>query len=180
MTYPSVHDPTHLYLMTATICGWRPILADATYADIILDSLSWLRRAARMRLFAFVVMPTHLHALVMPIDRSISELLQNFGSYTAHEIIKQLRSNNQTDLLAFFHKHRRDSSRIFSIWEDIQVENIYSKDFLREKLEYIHNNPNSKKWELVEDRADYRYSSACFYDLGKSPVIEVDDAREYL
>jgi len=66
---------------------------------------------------------------------------------------------------------------MFSIWEDIQAENIYSKDFLREKLEYIHNNPNSKKWELVEDRVDYRYSSACFYDLGKSPVIEVDDAR---
>ena len=46
-----------------------------------------------------------------------------------------------------------------------------------QKMEYTHNNPVDKQWHLVDDRADYLYSSACFYDRGVKPVIEVDDVR---
>jgi hypothetical protein len=52
--------------------------------------------------------------------------------------------------------------------------------FLREKLEYVHNNPLAKHWCLVDARSDYAYSSACFYDEGLEPVAKVDDVREWL
>jgi len=55
------------------------------------------------------------------------------------------------------------------------AKNIYSEAFLFQKMEYIHNNPVDKDWRLVTDRADYLYSSACFYDRGERPIIEVDD-----
>jgi hypothetical protein len=47
-------------------------------------------------------------------------------------------------------------------------------------MEYIHNNPVDKDWKLVDDRANYRYSSACFYDRNITPIIEVDDIRDFL
>jgi len=47
-------------------------------------------------------------------------------------------------------------------------------------LDYIHNNPIAKKWRLIDDRADYEYSSARFYDRGLGPSVEVDDIREWL
>ncbi|MEW6718350.1 MAG: hypothetical protein AB1345_12735 [Chloroflexota bacterium] len=47
-------------------------------------------------------------------------------------------------------------------------------------MEYIHSNPVSKRWILVDDRADYLYSSACFYDRDETPVIPIDDVREFL
>ena len=72
MTFDSRHDLTHLYFVTATVCGWKHLFADPTYADIVLGSLDWSRREGRMALFAFVLMPSHLHAIVKPEDRVIA------------------------------------------------------------------------------------------------------------
>jgi hypothetical protein len=35
------------------------------------------------------------------------------------------------------------------------------------EINYIHMNPVSGKWNLVEDYTDYPYSSAAYYELGK-------------
>jgi len=75
---------------------------------------------------------------------------------------------------------KRDSRHQHSIWQDIQAKNIYSMDFLQQKIEYIHQNPVAKDWKLVEDRADYIYSSAGYYDYGRKSVIEITDLNEWL
>lgn len=62
----------------------------------------------------------------------------------------------------------------------MQAKNIYTPAFLREKFEYIHNNPVAKKWQLAEQRDAYAYSSACFYDRGVEPIVAVDDVRQWL
>jgi hypothetical protein len=62
-------------------------------------------------------------------------------------------------------------------WDEPFVENVYSAAILIQKVEYIHNNPINKGWRLVEERADYWASSACYYDRDAAPVIPVDDVR---
>jgi REP element-mobilizing transposase RayT len=180
MTFSSINHDTNLYFITASICGWKHLFVESTYADIVLRSLVWLRREQRMSLFAYVLMPSHLHAIVKPTGRTIGELLQNFGSYTAHAILKQLRCDSRHDLLQFFHEQRRYGHIQHSIWQDIQAKNIFSRQVLVQKLEYIHNNPVDKDWHLVDERADYTNSSACFYDKGIQSVVAVDDVREWL
>ena len=180
MTFSSKPVPDHLYFVTASVCGWQPLFIEKEYVEIVLNSFTWLRQEKRMALFAFVIMPTHLHTIALPLDRSIGELLQSFGSFTAHTILKKLRENNRKELLDFFHKHRCDSSLEHSIWQDIQAKNIYSEKFLTQKIEYIHQNPVAREWKLVRARADYEYSSACLYDNDQQPIIEINDIREYL
>jgi putative transposase len=126
------------------------------------------------------VMLSHSHFLIKPQQRAIDEVLQDFGSFTAHAILKQLRVDKRDDLLQLFSIQRRDRRHQHSIWQDIQAKNVYSVDFLREKLEYIHNNPIDKHWRLSASRADYRYSSACFYDRDETPIIPIDDVRSWL
>jgi REP element-mobilizing transposase RayT len=180
MTFNSWQVPDHLYFITASICGWKHLFIETTYAEIVVNSLAWLRKEKRMFLYAFVLMPSHLHAIIQPVDRSIGKLLQDFASFTAHAILYQLRSDNRQELLAFFHEQRRDNREEHSIWQDVQAKNIYSEKFLNQKLEYIHQNPVAEEWNLVEDRAEYKYSSACFYDEDQQPIIEVDNIREFL
>ena len=105
----------------------------------------------------------------------IGELIQVFGSFTAHAILKQLHLDRRFTLLRYFHRHRRDERHNHSIWQDIQAQNIYSDLFLRQKFEYLQNNPLRKDWHFVDDRADYPLSSACYYDRGEEPVIDIDD-----
>lgn len=182
MTFKLYHDPTHLYFVTGTIKGWKHLFIEPTYARIVLDSLNWHRRNDRWSLFSFVVMPNHTHFIVRPLgDQTISTVLQSFGSYTAHAILNQLRQDGRTDLAAFFAlRENQDATKQHQIWLPIEAKNVYSVEFLRQKLDYTHSNPIDKHWHLVDDRADYPYSSACFYDRGERPVIEVDDVREWM
>ena len=180
MAFPSFHDSTHLYFITATIVDWKHLFIMPEYANIALNSLTWLQHQKRILLFAFVIMPSRLHAMMKPVSDSIGAIVQQFGSFTAHEILKQLRADNQSDLLTTFQQQKRDPRHKHSIWQDIQAKNIYSPDFLWQKMEYIHQNPIAKDWQLVEDRADYLYSSAGYYDYGRKPIIEITDINEWL
>ena len=181
-TFSPHQDPTHLYFVTATILGWKQLFTRSAYADIVLDSLNWHRQNGHWALYAYVLMPNHLHTIIKPLqDRTISKVLQSFGSFTAHALLARLQSDGSGSLLAFFaRRQNRDASKKHQIWQPIQAKNVYSAEFLGEKLEYIHNNPVAKHWHLVGDRADYPYSSACFYDRGVVPVVEVDDVRVWL
>ena len=131
-------------------------------------------------LFAFVVMPSHVHWIAKPIERTIGEVARDFGSFTAHQILRSLQTNQSSDLLKFFHEQRRDRRHQHSVWQDIQAKNIHSQQFLRQKLDYLHNNPLDKQWRLAATRADYPLSSACYYDRNVLPIIEVDDIRPWL
>jgi len=180
MTFSAYNDPTHLYFITASIVDWKHLFITSEYANIPLNCLAWLQKQKRILLFAFVIMPSHLHAILKPVRDSIGAIVQQYGSFTAHEILKKLRIDNQKDLLDLFHQKKRDQRHEHSIWQDIQAKNIYSMDFLQQKMEYIHQNPIAKDWKLVEDRADYLYSSAGYYDYRRKPIIEITDINEWL
>ena len=164
MTFPSFHDPTHLYFITATIVDWKNLFITPKYTNIPLNSLASMQQQKRILLFAFVVMPCHLHAIIKPVSDSIGAIVQQFGSFTAHAIMKQLRADHQKELLTLFQQKKRDPRHDHSIWQDIQAKNIYSPEVLWQKMEYIHQNPVAKEWKLVEGKADYLYSSAGYYD----------------
>ena len=180
MTFPSFHDPTHLYFITASIVEWKHLFIIPEYTNIPLNSLAWMQQQKRILVFAFVIMPSHLHAIIKPVNDSIGDIIQQFSSFTSHEILKKLRIDDRQDLLELFHQKKRDQRHEHSIWQDVQAKNIYSMDFLQQKMEYIHQNPVAKDWKLVEDRADFLYSSAGYYDYGRKPVIEITDINEWL
>jgi putative transposase len=104
MTFPSVHDINHLYFVTASIVGWKHLLAEPKYRQIVLDSLVWLQNEKRMLLFAFVIVPSHLHLILKPEGKTIGELLQDFGSHTAYAILSELRKDQRDELLKRFHE----------------------------------------------------------------------------
>lgn len=180
MTFSSFQDPSHLYFITASVIEWKHLFIAPEYAAIPLNSLAWLQQHKRILLFAFVIMPSHIHAIIKPEKCSIGEVVQEFGSFTAHKILKQLQSDKQKDLLDVFHQKKRDLRDAYSIWQDIQAKNIYSMDFLQQKMEYIHQNPVGKDWKLAKGRADYLYSSAGYYDYGRKPIIEITDVNKWL
>jgi len=43
----------------------------------------------------------------------------------------------------------------------------YSLEMIEQKIDYIHHNPVSGKWNLVNDWTEYPHSSAGFYELGR-------------
>ncbi len=80
----------HRYLLenhayhVASVTGKRvPIFSDHHKAKAIIDALQWLRQE-RSYLLAYVVMPDHFHAILVPRgDQTISRLMQSVKGYTA-------------------------------------------------------------------------------------------------
>ena len=180
MTFKPFDQKGDLYFVTAKIEGGKHLFSLSQYAWIILNSLKWLREQIRIKLYAFVVMPNHVHFILQPQGKwTASQICYAFEKFTAHEILKLLKEEGRKDLIIHFEKCAENfSDRKHKIWQDIQAKNIFSEKFFLEKVEYLHNNPIRKGWNLVENRADYKYSSACFYDKGEKSIIEIDDAGE--
>lgn len=52
-----------IYFWTATINQWQRLLKNEEYKDIIIDSLQWLTDENKIDVFAFVIMPNHIHLI---------------------------------------------------------------------------------------------------------------------
>ena len=61
-------DRQYAYFVTCTVVDWLPVLTQNHYRQIVLNSLAYLREHKRTQLNAFVIMSTHLHAILWPED----------------------------------------------------------------------------------------------------------------
>ena len=178
MTYRPIHEKDNLYFVTGTIIRWTPIFKKSEYRDIIIDSLKWLSRCKRMKLFAFVIMSNHLHWISYPVPPyTINANIRSFASFTAHQILREARIHIESNYLQVFSKYA-EHGKSHKIWKNFQAKNIYSQGFLLQKMEYIHNNPLGKY--SLRARADYPFSSARYYDEGKDAIIKVEDIFDYI
>jgi putative transposase len=107
------------------------------------------------RCAGFVVMPNHVHAIVwFPEDDQISEFVKEWKKRSSVQIKRLLR----TDLESYGRAINVDEP----VWQAGFYDfNIYSEKKLREKLEYMHNNPVTKG--LVTHPSDWPWSSARYY-----------------
>ena len=69
---------------------------------------------------------------------------------------------NHDDVLKKFKVDEHD--RVYRVWQrDSLAIEIFNNEMLEQKLEYIHNNPINKKWNLVNERDEYTFSSSKYY-----------------
>ena len=65
-SYRIVSSEGYAYFVTCTVVEHLPIFLHAAYRQIVLDSLAYLREHKHTQLNAFVIMSTHLHAVLWP------------------------------------------------------------------------------------------------------------------
>jgi len=170
-------DKHYAYFVTCTVVEWLPLFADPDYRNIVLDSLAYSHLHKQTQLNAFVVMPTHLHALLWPADGlNISDILRDFKRHTSKAISQLAIQKNESDRLEAFEKarqqHKADESK-YQVWQEgSHSEAIFTLEFARQKMTYIHNNP--VKAGLVSAPEDWLYSSAAAYLSGKETYPPTD------
>jgi REP element-mobilizing transposase RayT len=166
-----IHDDAYPHFLTCTIVGWAPVFARPEAAQTILDSWRFLQEHGRLTVFGYVVMENHLH-LVASAKKLPSEVA-DFKSFTARQIIDALEAQNVGQLLQQlkFQKAQHKTDRTYQFWQEgSHPQMIQSDAMMREKLEYIHNNPLRRGY--VDDPTHWRYSSARNY-AGMPGLLEV-------
>jgi putative transposase len=180
MKFKSIQSKTGIYFGTSVIAKHKSIFWSEEVAIIPLNSLKWFRENNLIKLYAFCLMPNHIHFIVHLIGlNTIQEIMTSFNKFTGRSLIRYFQKIHNKDSLAFFKDAAKNTKdRIHLVWEDSITKIIEAENVLIKLVDYVHNNPVNKKWKLVEKRSDYRYSSACFYDKGIMPIIPIDDIKE--
>ena len=153
----------NIFFSTATILNWHPLLKNNAFKDILIGSLQALTKQNLLTVFAFVIMPNHLHIIWSENENTRKESAQaSFFKFTSHQFLKRLKKSDE-NLLKLFMVNKAD--RKYQFWQrnTLDIEVISEKMF-DQILNYIHNNPLQKHWKLVDDAVKYKYSSASYYE----------------
>ncbi len=160
------------YFMTMTVNHWLPVFTRSQSVEVVLESWRWLQRNEGLRLHGFVILENHLHLVAYAPE--LPRLIQRFKSYTARQIIDQLKAANAgrlLDLLALF-KRRHKQASSYQFWEEgSHPQRIEHEAVMRQKLGYIHDNPVKRGY--VDLPEHWRWSSARNY-AGMAGVIDID------
>jgi putative transposase len=150
---------------TMSIHNFRSLLADDRMKMKVVESWQNLVERKLIEIYAYVIMPNHVHLLWSMLGENGKESAAgSFAKYTAHEFKKQLQAETPEEL-AYYATEKRD--RRYQFWKrDPLAVPVDTEKIFIQKMEYIHNNPITDKWNLCRYPEDYRWSSASFYITG--------------
>ncbi len=159
-----IRDQYATHFITPTVVDWVDVFTRNQYRDVIIDSLAYCIKARSLRLYGYVVMTNHLHLIARSENGTLSDTLRDFKKYTANHLIKAIKNEPESRREWMLHRfewnaaqNKRNSEN--QLWtHDNRPEEIYSKEFFDQKLNYIHQNPVRAGW--VRYPEDYVYSSA--------------------
>ena len=155
-------NPDYLYFVTTKAERHAHIFTRESIIRIILDSLHFLLTSGRIKLFVFVIMPNHIHLMgKFSQEYALSDMMRDFKRYTARQIIRQFKAKEESPKLELLQNLNRDSRQEYKVWEDrYDARDVFSLEFLEQKMDYIHHNPCQPHWNLAELPEDYPWSSA--------------------
>lgn len=161
MTFRISIDTPALFL-TAVAKNRLPVFQKDRIKKVTCEAIDEARASCGFLLFAYVIMPDHVH-LLTDAPRKASEVLQYIKGIVGHRGIDYLKAQNyQSSLEKLRHESWKRNHR-YSLWQhDSDVFSVTSESKFMEKVNYIHNNPVSAG--LVERAVDYLWSSSRWWN----------------
>jgi len=154
-----------------TIVKWLPMFVNPEISDIVIESLRYMQREKNTKIYAYVIMKTHLHCILQ--STTLNKTIKEFKSYTARRIIDYLKEQKDTKLLEKLKqaKLRYKIESDYQFWQEgSHPEAIVSDEMMYQKMEYIHFNPVRKGY--VDNPCDWLYSTARDYE-GKEGLVNI-------
>jgi putative transposase len=150
-----IEDRDRVFFVTTNVAPHANPLSSSE-RDLLLEQIARQRNGGEFLLFAYTIMPTHLHLLVSPAGCGLAAIMREFKSCTGQHLARSRRARQPVWQARYFDFVLR---RVADFWD---------------KLEYIHNNPAEAG--LVQRPEDWTWSSARHYaGFGATP-IPIDSA----
>ena len=159
-----------IYFLTVTCYKWLPLFEITNFYDEIYKWFDILT-TRRFKIIAYVIMPNHFHAMlyIPNKEKLINNIIGSGKRFMAYEIVKRLKNLKQEKILKILRtgvsELEKSRGKLHQVFEQsFESKEVVTEKFLKQKINYIHQNPVSKQWKLVDDYRDYRHSSAAFYE----------------
>ena len=156
------------YFITITTVGWVDIFTRLNQKYNIINALQYCQEKKGLEIYAYCIMHSHVHLMCKATNGFIlSDVMRDFKKYTSKKIIQTIMEETESRrewLLVYFKKAcehlKRDQS--YKVWQEgYHEETVETNWFIKQKVDYIHNNPVKDK--IVTLPEDYYFSSARNY-----------------
>ncbi len=171
-----VHDSTLSHFVTTTIVEWLPVFTTAATCDILVESLKFCREHKSLKIYAWVILDNHFHAILAAPD--LAGTLADFKKFTARRILEQLQTERREWLLnqlRYFCKAHKTHSE-HQVWQEgSHPQAIRGDEMMQQKRDYLHANPVKRGLVVLPEH--WRYSSAHEWCGDGQPVLRCDPWR---
>ena len=155
-TLQRYETPSHARFLTFSCYRRLDLFKNDAIKDVFVDGLMDLHARRSFALFAWVVMPNHVHLLLtLDEDDDVPSFLRRLKPAFAKTVLTRW-----AELDAPILSKIQDKSGRTRFWQPGggYDRNIFTRDEFAEKVRYIHDNP--VRAGLVEKATEYRWSSA--------------------
>jgi putative transposase len=157
----AINEPGHAHFLTYSCCKRWPLLSKDRSRGWVIDAIARMRRSHNVAIWAYVIMPEHVHLLILPRDRHyqmrrILAALKAPVSRVAKEFLQQVGDTVWLRRLTARHGTRET----FRFWQPGggYDGNIWRTKTIEQVIDYIHANPVRRG--LAERPTDWYWSSA--------------------
>jgi len=166
-----VYDGAYPHFVTSTVVYWIPIFCRDDYFRALADSMCYCEENKGLRIHGQVIMPNHCHMVCSQVEGKLSDVMRDMKKHTAKVLAAMLEADGRTTWLAAMRRAAGAQGGV-RVWDEaFHPEQVYSKEFLQQKLDYMHANPVRAGY--VVDPCEWKYSSAGFYYRDRESVVPI-------
>jgi len=171
------NTPGHAHFLTYSCFKQRPFLKSATAKGWFIDALANGCRRHDIALWAYVIMPEHVHVLVKPrlVQYSISKFQASVkGSVGMRALSYSKASPKPEEYWEPYYDFQPNGTRHFRFWQrgGAYDRNISDMSDIPQVLTYIHTNPVRRGLSSCPE--DWKWSSASFYAGGNPGPLPLE------
>lgn len=174
------HNPDGCYFVTFAVVGWVDVFTRNVYKDILIASWKYCQEEKGLLIHAYVIMTNHVHMIISRNSKNLLEdIMRDMKKFTSAKILEAIKAEPESRrewMLPIFKEagEANSNNTTYQFWRQdnhpIELER-YTPDILKQKMEYIHENP--VRAGFVEKPEDWIYSSARDYYANRKGLIEL-------
>jgi putative transposase len=130
-----------VYFVTFSVVEWLPVFVSETTCRIVCDSFRFCHEQKQLRINAFVIMPTHLHAIVFDANWNTDRLQQtliDFRKFTGRQLTEWCVQHGPSCFASTLQSQATDD-RAHRFWQPSRHPvSLITENFYQQKLDYLH------------------------------------------
>ena len=168
----SASPDTPAYYLTTVTKDRLPVFRRDDMKSIACHALDEARKSCGFLIFAYVIMPDHMH-VITDSEKKSRILLRFINGIIGRRIIDFLKQGNYAASLQKLRRQEDRRGHKYSLWDHhANARVLTSEEMLIQRVNYTHKNP--VRAGLVKKPEEYKYSSVRIWNgkpLADEPLL---------
>ena len=159
------HDNESLYFISFAVVYWIDVFVRDEYFRIIIDCWKYSQENKGLEIYAWCIMPSHVHMIVGTSGKKLDVIIGEMKSYTSTQMKKVIKENiaeSRKEWMVWMMERAGKKNSNNNEWQFWQQHNkpveLKDHEMFRKALNYIHQNRVVAGFVVKEE--DWQYSSA--------------------